>query len=97
MRSPRSLRLNGIERGSANSAYVRRAHNAAYAELRISGDPTPSPDDARLTLRLCAAADILDVGLLDHLIVGDADRYYSFREAGTFGAARHPLAERVTR
>ena len=62
-----------------------------------SGDPTPSPDDARLTLRLCAAADILDVGLLDHLIVGDAERYYSFREAGTFGAARHPLAERVAR
>ena len=26
-----------------------------------SGDPTPSPDDARLTLRLCAAADVLDM------------------------------------
>jgi len=49
---------------------------------RPSGDPTPSPDDARLTLRLCAAADLLDLPLLDHLIVGDADRYYSFREAG---------------
>jgi DNA repair protein RadC len=47
-----------------------------------SGDPTPSADDARLTLRLCAAADILDLPLLDHLIVGDAGRYYSFREAG---------------
>jgi DNA repair protein RadC len=53
-----------------------------------SGDPTPSPDDARLTLRLCAAADILDVPLIDHLIVGDAHRYYSFREAGVMGAAR---------
>ena len=29
MRSPRSLWLTDIERGSANSAYVRRAHNAA--------------------------------------------------------------------
>jgi DNA repair protein RadC len=47
-----------------------------------SGDPTPSPDDARLTLRLCAAADVLDIGLLDHLIVGEAHRYYSFRESG---------------
>jgi DNA repair protein RadC len=53
-----------------------------------SGDPTPSPDDARLTLRLCAAADILDMPLIDHLIVGDAHRYYSFREAGVMGAAR---------
>ena len=53
-----------------------------------SGDPTPSPDDARLTLRLCAAADALDLPLLDHLIVGDAHRYYSFCEAGLMGATQ---------
>ncbi len=51
-----------------------------------SGDPTPSPDDARLTLRLAQAADILDMPLLDHLIVGDAGRYFSFREAGALTA-----------
>ena len=51
-----------------------------------SGNPTPSPDDARLTLRLAEAADILDLPLLDHLIVGDAGRYFSFREAGTLTA-----------
>ena len=49
-----------------------------------SGDPTPSPDDARLTLRLCAAADVLDIALLDHLIVGDDGRYFSFHESGQF-------------
>ena len=47
-----------------------------------SGDPTPSPDDATLTIRLCTAADALDLPLLDHLIVGDGGRYFSFREAG---------------
>jgi DNA repair protein RadC len=57
-----------------------------------SGDPTPSPDDARLTLRLAQAADILDMPLLDHLIVGDAGRYFSFRESGTFPK---PLADGV--
>jgi DNA repair protein RadC len=51
-----------------------------------SGDPTPSPDDARLTLRLARAADDLEMALLDHLIVGDAGRYFSFREAGTLAA-----------
>ena len=51
-----------------------------------SGDPTPSPDDARLTVRLAQAADILDMPLLDHLIVSDAGRYFSFREAGTLHA-----------
>ncbi len=50
-----------------------------------SGDPTPSSDDAQLTLRLCSAADILDLPLIDHLIVGDAGRYYSFRDAGALG------------
>ena len=51
-----------------------------------SGDPTPSPDDARLTLRLAQAADVLDLPLLDHLIVGDEHRYYSFHEAGLLEA-----------
>jgi DNA repair protein RadC len=51
-----------------------------------SGDPTPSSDDARLTVRLAKAADVLDMPLLDHLIVGDAGRYFSFREAGTLAA-----------
>jgi DNA repair protein RadC len=35
---------------------------------------------------LAQAADILDMPLLDHLIVGDAGRYFSFREAGTLTA-----------
>jgi len=52
MRSPRSLWFTVIERGSANSAYVWRAHNTAYAALCISGDPTPSRDDVALTGRL---------------------------------------------
>jgi len=47
-----------------------------------SGDPTPSPDDVALTKRLLAAADILDVTLFDHLIVGEDQRYFSFREHG---------------
>jgi hypothetical protein len=71
---------DAIERDPGDSAERGRAHNAAYAERRISGDPTPSQDDARLTVRLCQAADVLDIGLLDHLIVGDAGCYFSFRE-----------------
>jgi DNA repair protein RadC len=52
-----------------------------------NGDPTPSSDDARLTVKLSAAADILDVGLLDHLIVAQGGRFFSFREAGTLARA----------
>jgi DNA repair protein RadC len=52
-----------------------------------SGDPTPSAEDARLTVRLATAADVLGMPLLDRLIVGDEQRYYSFRESGLIGAA----------
>jgi DNA repair protein RadC len=44
------------------------------------GDTTPTPDDYRLTERLLSAADVLDMRLRDHLIVGD-HRYFSFRDA----------------
>ena len=47
-----------------------------------SGDPTPSPDDVALTARLESAAAVLDFSLLDHLILGENQRYYSFRAAG---------------
>ncbi len=45
-----------------------------------SGDPTPSPDDIRLTARLRQAGTILGIPLVDHLILADT-RYYSLREA----------------
>jgi len=51
-----------------------------------SGDAVPSADDVALTTRLRAAAVILDIEVLDHLIVGEGEQYYSFREAGQFGS-----------
>ena len=51
-----------------------------------SGDPSPSEADTRLTRRLAEAASILQVGLLDHVIVGapaeNRPGYFSFKEAG---------------
>jgi DNA repair protein RadC len=41
---------------------------------------------------LAQAADILDMPLLDHLIVGKVGRYFSFREAGRLTAQ---IADRV--
>jgi DNA repair protein RadC len=47
-----------------------------------SGDPSPSPDDLALTRRLQLSAMILGIELHDHLIAGEGERYFSFREAG---------------
>jgi DNA repair protein RadC len=73
---------------TAGTVAIVVAHN------HPSGDPTPSHDDVVLTMRLKKAADTLDVTLLDHLIIGDEQRYFSFREAGLFGAA--PLTKATT-
>jgi len=59
----------------AHAAAVIVGHN------HPSGDPSPSPDDFRLTDRLNQAGAIIGVDLNDHLIVGN-DQYFSFREAG---------------
>jgi DNA repair protein RadC len=53
-----------------------------------SGDPTPSIEDMALTKRLHSAGAVLDLPLLDHLIVGDDGRYFSFREHGQIEAVR---------
>jgi DNA repair protein RadC len=64
--------------------------HAAYAFVLVhnhpSGDPTPSEADRRLTRRLVEAAQLLQVRLLDHVIMGAPSDgrppYFSFAEAG---------------
>jgi hypothetical protein len=69
MRSPRSRRPNRIERGSANSAYARRAHNPAWVVV---------PDDQGGCVR--QESDLKDLARLNgypvdgaatHFVVGD--------------------------
>jgi len=46
-------------------------------------DPTPSPEDVRITTEAVKAGALLDVEVLDHVIVGGArDRYVSLKERG---------------
>jgi len=69
-----------VYRGSVNSTSVRIAElfreavreNAVAIVLvhnHPSGDPTPSPEDARVTADVRRAGEQLDVELLDHVIV----------------------------
>ncbi len=46
-----------------------------------SGDPTPSAQDRALTDKIRRAANLLDMELLDHIIVG-GDKFFSFEEGG---------------
>ncbi len=65
-----------------NAAGVILAHN------HVSGDPTPSQWDRRLTSRLIDAGKILGVTVLDHLIFG-RDSYISFADEKWIGEDRY--------
>lgn len=45
-----------------------------------SGNPEPSQEDKALTKRIKDAADLLDIRLLDHIILGESGKYFSFQE-----------------
>ncbi len=76
--------------GSVNAALVRPAEVFSAAVRRNlpavmivhnhpSGDPTPSPEDVRLTGQLVEAGRLLDVDVIDHIVIGQG-RYVSMRE-----------------
>ncbi len=91
-RKNRVLREALVSEGTLTEAVVhpREAFAAAIVEgaaavLAVhnhpSGDPSPSPEDIRLTERLRACGTLLGIPLLDHVIVG-ADGFVSLRERG---------------
>jgi DNA repair protein RadC len=63
---------------------------SAYAVIVVhnhpSGDPSPSQADHSLTRRLAEAAELMQIKLLDHIIIGSQSNhshgYFSFKEAG---------------
>ncbi len=59
----------------ASSASIIIAHN------HPSGDPTPSPEDKRVTTRLFEAGQLLGIDLLDHIVIGD-NCWISLKERG---------------
>jgi DNA repair protein RadC len=84
------IKMVDVYRGSLNSSLVRVAEvfkeavrvNAAaiiVAHNHPSGDPTPSPEDARVTEQIVAAGKLLEIDVLDHLVIGERS-YTSLRE-----------------
>ena len=76
-----ALRVHNVYQGTVNSASVRIAEvlrpaikencpNFIVVHNHPSGDPTPSPEDIRITRRLVASAATMDIDLQDHLVIG---------------------------
>jgi len=62
-------------------AVIANAPNIVLVHNHPSGDPSPSPDDVKLTKDAAQAAEILSIDLLDHVIIGDG-RFISLKEQG---------------
>ena len=69
--SPREIIREGLSRGATT---VLIYHN------HPSGDPEPSQEDTKLTLRTRRAGTAVGVPLADHIVVGN-NKYHSFRAA----------------
>ena len=72
--TPREIFLEALRQKAVNIILV---HN------HPSGDPTPSPEDRRLTGYVREMGEKLDIPLLDHVVIGD-NKYVSFREQDWF-------------
>lgn len=77
-----SLTLSVVHPREVFAPAIRESAAAViFLHNHPSGDPTPSPEDRRLTDRLVAAGRLLGISVLDHVIIGDA-RYVSFADEG---------------
>ena len=91
------LRIEEVSLGSINESIAHPRDvfrpaiiSSAYAVIVVhnhpSGDPSPSQSDHSLTRRLSEAAELLQIRLLDHIIIGAPAEgrapYFSFKEAG---------------
>ena len=62
----------------SNAGMVMLFHN------HPSGNLEPSWEDIAMTEKMIKAYDLLEINLVDHIIFGPHDRYYSMREHGVF-------------
>ena len=87
--------LRVIYQGNVNSSAVRAAEvfrpavvETAPAVVIVhnhpSGNPDPSPNDVTITRKLRQAAELLDIELLDHVIIGGS-RHVSLKNRGLMG------------
>ena len=60
-----------------------------------SGNLSPSREDVELTDRMQKACQLMEIPILDHIIIGTNDRYYSFREKGILDIEEPAMAQDI--
>jgi DNA repair protein RadC len=88
----RVLSSHTVYIGNVNSSIIRvsevfreaireNATALIVAHNHPSGDPTPSPEDVRVTRSIVEAGTLLSIEVLDHLVIG-RQRFVSLKERG---------------
>lgn len=88
----RVLSSHTVYIGNVNSSIIRvcevfreaireNATALIVAHNHPSGDPTPSPEDVRVTRSIVEAGNLLSIEVLDHLVIG-RQRFVSLKERG---------------
>lgn len=63
-------------------ALLTGCSSIVVAHNHPSGIPDPSSSDTTITKQLIQAGTIMSIPLLDHLIIGNEGRYFSYKESG---------------
>jgi DNA repair protein RadC len=89
----RVANLDKVYRGNVNTVIIRPAeilrsavrYNACsiiVAHNHPSGDPTPSPEDVKVTRSIRESGEMLGIDVLDHIIVSPSGDWVSLKERG---------------
>jgi len=79
-----------IVREIIHAALQKFAKSIICVHNHPSGNTTPSSQDKIFTEDLSAAADLMGIKVLDHIIIGGTD-YYSFTEEGRHNAQKQAV------
>ncbi|MDP2660270.1 MAG: JAB domain-containing protein [Dehalococcoidia bacterium] len=92
----KGIGINTVSVGSLNACIVHPrevfkpailvgANAIILGHNHPSGDPTPSPEDVAVTVRIREVGRILGIEVLDHVIVAPGGAYRSLREGDCTG------------
>ena len=69
-------------RETFKAAILANAAALICGHKHLSGDCQPSKEDRAITTRLVEGGKLLGISVLDHVIIGDENKYFSFADEG---------------
>lgn len=63
-------------------AILRHSYSIIIMHNHPTGNPSPSKEDIDVTNKIKKAGELMDIRLIDHIIYGNVENYFSFKENG---------------